>query len=68
MARLPPRDPVNDLTGELRLGRSIWTGIRPHLTRYIVPGGVLFDWAEVMRVVAKHARAERHPEVRDARV
>jgi hypothetical protein len=55
-----PKDFIDSLTAELRVGRRGWRAIRPCITRYVMPdGSEFFDWQEIRTLIQQTARAER---------
>jgi hypothetical protein len=54
-----PRDFIDSLTAELRVGRRGWQAIRPCITRYVLPDGTeFFDWQEIRSLIQRSARRE----------
>ena len=51
---------ITPITAEVRYGRKTWQVIRPHLTRYALPGGgELYDEHEIWAFVRRWARVDR---------
>ena len=62
------RDFIDELTAQLRVGRRGWDDIRPHVTRYALPGSQasLYDWDEIRRFIQRTAQPQPPSEKRAA--